>query len=71
MKKTPLSTKKMFPRRVIELNKSSLESMEKYREAIEAIDKVRFPHGKQVIYKQVGVNTTDLPLNIYGTITTG
>jgi len=71
MKKIPLSTKKMFSKRVIELNKSSLESMQKYREAIETIDKIRFPYGKQIIYKQVGVNTTDLPLNIYGTITTG
>jgi hypothetical protein len=71
MKKAKLSTKKMFSEKVIKANQTSFDNLKKYQKAIETIDKVRFPFGKQVVYKQVGANTTDLPLNIYGAITTG
>lgn len=71
MKKQVFPIEKVLSKKVVQANHASFENLKKYQKAIETIEKARFPFGKQVVYKQVGVNTTDLPIDIYGTITTG
>jgi hypothetical protein len=71
MKKHTLSAEKMFSQKVIKANQTSFDNVRQYQKAIETIEKIHFPFGKEVVYRQVGASTTNLSINTYGNITTG
>lgn len=66
MKSRKLVSEKLFSKQTIKTNKDSLTNFREYKKVSDDLDKIRFPFGKQTVFKQVGANTTDASINFYG-----